>query len=133
MPSWLEHPVELVAQSLDALDVVLLVDAEVDRPVGVDGDPVVGLRQVLAAEPEVDGVVRQHLERAGPVRRWPAHRGAWARISSSSDLPSIWMPPSGKSQSSAPRYQSFIASVFWNRVGLGSCETAIRATLLCRM
>ena len=43
------------------------------------------------------------------------------------------MPPSGKSQSSAPRYQSFIASVFWNRVGLGSWETAIRATLLCRM
>ena len=52
----------------------------------------------------------------------PAHRGAWAWISSSSDLPSICMPPRGKSQSSAPRYQSFIASVFWNLVGLGSAR-----------
>ena len=65
--------------------------------------------------------------------RRPAQRGACAWISSSSDLPSIWIPPRGNSQSSAPRYQSFIASVFWNRVGLGSRETAIRAMLLCRM
>jgi hypothetical protein len=27
-------------------------------------------------------------------------------------LPSIWIPPSGNSQSSARRYQSFIANVF---------------------
>ena len=52
-----------MAQSVDTFDVVLLVDAEVDRPFGVDGDPVVGLRQVLATEPEVDGVVCQDLER----------------------------------------------------------------------
>ena len=64
---------------------------------------------------------------------FPAHRGACARISSWSDLPSICIPPRGNSQSSEPRYQSFIASVFWKRVGLGSSETAIRAMLLCRM
>ena len=43
------------------------------------------------------------------------------------------MPPHGKSVSSPLRYQSLSASVFWNRVRLGSFESAIIATLLCRM
>ncbi len=63
----------------------------------------------------------------------PAQRGASPLIWSESDLPSIWMPPSGNSQSSAPRYQSFSARVFWNCVSFGSLETAISARLLCRM
>lgn len=63
----------------------------------------------------------------------PAQWGASPLIWSESDLPNIWMPPSGKSQSSAPRYQSFRARVFWKRVLFGSFETAISARLLCRM
>ena len=43
------------------------------------------------------------------------------------------MPPHGKSVSSPLRYQSLRASVFWKRVGLGSLDSAIMATLLWRM
>ena len=69
MPRSPSMPVELVPQPLDPLDVVLLVERQVDRcRPRPSGDPVVGLRQVLAAQPEVDGVVGQHLERHGRAR-----------------------------------------------------------------
>ena len=57
----------LVPQPLDSGDVVRLVQGEVNRAVPVESDPVIGLREVLAAEPEVDGVVGEDLE--GHVRR----------------------------------------------------------------
>ena len=68
-------------------DVVLLVDGEVDAAVGVEGDPVVRLGEVLAAQPEVDGVVGQLLERH--LRATPGRPSAarWPRICSASDLP----------------------------------------------
>ena len=61
----------------------------------VEGDPVLRQRKVLAAEPEVDGVVGQHLEGHLRARPRPAQCGALARICSASDLPSIWIPPIG--------------------------------------
>jgi hypothetical protein len=85
---------QFVAEPLEPLDVVLGVERKVDAAVPVEGDAVVGVGEVLAAEPEVDGVVGEDLE--GHLGdRCPAQCGAFARICSASDLPSIWMPPSG--------------------------------------
>src|SRR4029453_3961597 len=70
-----QHSVELVAKSLDTLDVVLLVNAEVDRPFRADGDTVFPLRQAPPKGPggggggpqPLEGEVRRDL--AGPSRR----------------------------------------------------------------
>ena len=57
-----EPALQLVPQALEPLDVVVLVEGQADLAVVLEGDPVLRLRKVLAAEPEVDGVVGQHLE-----------------------------------------------------------------------
>jgi hypothetical protein len=49
-------------QALEPLDVVLLVEGQADLAVVLEGDTVLRQRQVLAAQPEVDRVVGQHLE-----------------------------------------------------------------------
>ena len=59
---------QLVQQPLLGHDVRLGV-GELDGPVGPHRDPVVGPRQVLRGQPEVDGVARDVVER--PLRRQP--------------------------------------------------------------
>ena len=103
------------------------------RVVGADRDPVLGLREGPPRTTRSRRRGGRASRTASPGENFPAQRGAPLRTCSASDLPSIWIPPSGKSQSSAPRYQSLRASVFWNRVGFGSFDTAISARLLCRM
>ncbi|CAG6390601.1 hypothetical protein SCOCK_10070 [Actinacidiphila cocklensis] len=70
-----EHLLQLVPETLEARDVVLLVQSQVDAAVLVEGDAAVGQRQILPAQPEVHRVVGEDLERhvgrdhAGPARR----------------------------------------------------------------
>ncbi len=58
-----QHAAQLVRKPVQSLDVVLLVQCEVDVAVAVERDAVARLREVLAAQPEVDRVVGEHLER----------------------------------------------------------------------
>ena len=127
-----EHPLQLVPQALDTLDVVLLVEGEADPAVASRVTRFSG-RGRSSPHSQKSTAWWASTSNGIPGETRPAQRGALARICSASDLPSIWIPPSGNSQSSAPRYQSFRARVFWNRVGLGSLDTAISARLLCRM
>ena len=59
--------------------------------------------------------------------------GAPADSVTPSNLPTNEMCPIGYSHSREPKYKSFTASVFWNTVGFGQRETAIRTELIWPM
>ena len=71
---------------------------EVDVPLAVDGDAVVGVGEILGGEPEVERVLGDVVERE--TGREP---GAPVRRMSASDLPSVWMCPSGNCESPPPQ------------------------------
>src|SRR5438309_7899610 len=58
-----QHPLQLPPEPLEALDVVVLIECEVDRVVVSEGDAVVWCGQVLTAQPEVDAVLGDLAER----------------------------------------------------------------------
>ena len=127
-------PSQLVPQPLDALDVVLLVEGEVDAAVA------------RRAVTRLSGSGRSSPHSQKSTAWWastsngisgdtlPAQRGA-----SAADLLGVGL---AEHLDAAERVVPVVgargtsrcsASVFWNRVGFGSFDTAISARLLCRM
>ena len=89
-----EHSSELVVQPPLGLLVAGRV-ADLDVAVAGERDPVLGERQVLGRQPEVDRVAGDVAQR--PRRREPRLAGFSPRNIGACDLPTIWMLPIGYS------------------------------------
>ncbi len=98
-----EHGLQLPVQALRGLLVGGLV-GQLDAAVWRERDPVVGARQVLGREPEVDAVCAATSSRLNVGASFVSSGFSPLNICAS-DLPTIWMLPSGKREIIAPEVE----------------------------